>query len=84
MGMTSALKLRQIVANAEHVLAIELMSAAQGLEYRLPLKPARKVGAAVRKLRETIAPLGEDRVLSPELERLAAEIRAGSFDEWRG
>jgi histidine ammonia-lyase len=84
MGMTSALKLRQIVANAEHVLAIELMSAAQGLEYRLPLKPARKVGAAVRKLRETIAPLGEDRVLSPELERLAIEIRTGSFDEWRG
>ena len=34
MGMTAALKLRQIVENAEKVLAIELMSAAQGLEYR--------------------------------------------------
>jgi histidine ammonia-lyase len=83
MGMTSALKLRQIVENAEHVLAIEMMSAAQGLEYRLPLKPARAVGAAVRKLREVIAPLREDRVLSAEMERLATEVRAGRFDGWR-
>ena len=42
MGMTGALKLRQVVENAEHVLAIELMCAAQGLEYRLPLKPSRR------------------------------------------
>jgi histidine ammonia-lyase len=83
MGMTSALKLRQIAENAERVLAIELVSAAQGLEYRLPLKPARIVGTAVRKIREVVAPLGEDRVLSPEIEGLATAIRSGSFDGWR-
>ena len=38
MGMTSALKLRTIVDNAEHLLAIELLAAAEGLEYRRPLK----------------------------------------------
>ena len=43
MGMTAALKLKQIVDNAENVLAIELMTAAQGLEYRHPLKAARKL-----------------------------------------
>ncbi|MBT9332885.1 histidine ammonia-lyase [Paracidobacterium acidisoli] len=84
MGMTSALKLRQVVENAGHVLAIEMMAAAQGLEYRLPLRPAKEVGLAVGLLREQVAPLGEDRVLSPEIEGLAAKIRAGGFDRWRG
>jgi histidine ammonia-lyase len=84
MGMTAALKLRQIVENAEHALAIELMAAAQGLEYRLPLKPAREVGRAAAAVREVVAPLTEDRVLSGDIERLAGEIRAGRLDRWRG
>ncbi len=53
MGMTSALKLKRIVENAELVLAIEMMAAAQGLEYRAPLKPARQVARARVKVRET-------------------------------
>jgi histidine ammonia-lyase len=81
--MTAALKLRQIVQNAEYALAIELMAAAQGLEYRRPLKPAREVGRAAAAVRELVPPLEEDRVLSGEIERLAREIRAGRFDAWR-
>ena len=84
MGMTGALKLRQVVSNAEHVLAIELMCAAQGLEYRLPLKPSRQVGDAAAMVRETVAPLREDRVLSGEIAALAQNIREGKFDRWRG
>jgi histidine ammonia-lyase len=83
MGMTAALKLRQIVQNAEYVLAIELIAATQGLEYRLPLKPAREVGRASLAVREIVAPLIEDRVLSGDIERLARELRAGRFEEWR-
>jgi histidine ammonia-lyase len=82
MGMTSALKLKRIVENAELVLAIEMMSAAQGLEYRAPLKPARQVGRARVKVRELIARLDEDRVLSGDIEALAEAVRAGKFDEW--
>jgi histidine ammonia-lyase len=84
MGMTGALKLRQVVSNAEHVLAIELICAAQGLEYRLPLKPARHVGAAAEVVRRTIAPLKDDRVLSGDISQLAQKIREGQFDAWRG
>jgi histidine ammonia-lyase len=84
MGMTSALKLRQVVANAEYVLAMELMAAAQGLEYRLPLKPAREVERAAAAVRETVPQLKEDRVLAGEIEALAQEIRKGKFDCWRG
>ena len=40
MGMTGALKLRQIVENAERVVGIELMCAVQGVEFRRPLKPS--------------------------------------------
>jgi len=72
------------VQNAEHALAIELIAAAQGLEYRLPLKPARAVGRASAAVREIVAPLMEDRVLSGDIERLARELRAGKFDTWRG
>ena len=84
MGMTGALKLRQVVSNAEHVLAIELICAAQGLEYRLPLKPALEVEAAAGRVREIVPPLTEDRVLSNEIEELAREIRQRRFDRWRG
>ncbi|MGC2160539.1 MAG: histidine ammonia-lyase [Silvibacterium sp.] len=83
MGMTAALKLRQIVQNAEYALAIELIAAAQGLEYRLPLKPAREVGRAAAVVREVVAPLTEDRVLSGDIEGLAREIRGGGFDAFR-
>jgi histidine ammonia-lyase len=84
MGMTGALKLRQVVANAEYVLAMELMAAAQGLEYRLPLKPAREVERAAEVVRRIVPPLKEDRVLAGDIEALAASVRAGKFDEWRG
>jgi histidine ammonia-lyase len=84
MGMTAALKFRQVVENAEKLLAIELLCAAQGLEYRLPLKPARRVGEAMTALRQVVRPLGEDRVLSTDIEALAGAVRGGKFDAWRG
>ena len=84
MGMTAALKLRQVVENAEMVLGIELMTAAQALEFRLPLRAALEVEAARARVREFVAPLREDRVLGGDITKLAAAIRAGAFDEWLG
>jgi len=83
MGMTAALKFRQIVENAERMLAIELLCAAQGLEYRLPLKPARRVGEAVAVVRQHVRALADDRVLAPDIEALAGAVRQGWFDAWR-
>jgi histidine ammonia-lyase len=82
MGMTAALKLRQVVENAEMVLAIELMTAAQALEFRLPLLAAVRVEAARVRVREYVAPLREDRVLAGDIQKLSAAIRAGAFDDW--
>ena len=51
MGMTSATKLRRVVENAEFVLAIELLAAAQGLDYRKPLASSKRV----ERTRELVA-----------------------------
>jgi histidine ammonia-lyase len=77
MGMTGALKLRQITANLEHILAIEMMCAAQGLDYRLPLKPSPDVAAAHTKIRAAVTHLKEDRIPAPDIIAIATLIRSG-------
>jgi histidine ammonia-lyase len=80
MGMTAATKLRNIVANVEHVLAIELLCAAEGLEHRLPLRPGRGVSRAYGLVRSHVPALTGDRPLTADIERLAAALRRGEFD----
>jgi histidine ammonia-lyase len=80
MGMTAALKFRSIVTNAEQVLAVELLAAAEGLEYRAPLKPGLGVRRAYELVRAHAPRLTHDRALSSDIERLAAAIRQGEFD----
>jgi histidine ammonia-lyase len=82
MGMTAALKLRQVVTNAELVLAIELMAAAEGIEYRAPLRSSEPVERARALIRKYVPRVLADRSLSADIERLAAAIRDGSFDEF--
>ncbi len=80
MGMTSALKLRSIVELAENLLAIELLAAAEGLEYRRPLKAGRGVERAFAALRKIALPLTGDRALSDDIACVAQAIRRGDFD----
>ena len=82
MGMTSALKLRQIVENAEHVLAIELMTAAEGLEYRAPLRSSQTIENARRLIRSFVPRLTADRSLSRDIQSIGRAIRNGVFDEF--
>src|SRR5438094_4786817 len=80
MGMTSALKLRAIVDLAENLLAIELLTAAEGLEHRRPLKAGRGVERAFAAVRKIAPPLTKDRALSGDIARVAEAIRRGDFD----
>ena len=82
MGMTAALKLRQIVENGEAVAAIELLSASQALHYREPFEPGPELGRVLEAVRAIAPPMGDDRPLSPAIEAVAAAIRDGRFDEW--
>jgi histidine ammonia-lyase len=81
MGMTGALKFRTIVENAEHVVAIELLAAAEGIEHRRPLKAGAGVEEAFARLRAIAPALTEDRALSDAITRLAMAIREGKFDD---
>ncbi len=80
MGMTSALKLRSIVDLAENLFAIELLAAAEGVEYRRPLKAGRGVERAYDALRKVASSLKQDRALSGDIARVAEAIRRGDFD----
>jgi histidine ammonia-lyase len=82
MGMTGALKLRQIVEQVERVIAIELMCAAQALEFRRPLKTSPEMERAYTAVRLVVPRLEEDRVLGGDIESMAAALRAGAFNEW--
>jgi len=80
MGMTGALKLRQIVENVERIVAIELMCAAQAVEFRRPLQssaPLERVHAGVRAV---VPRLEQDRTLAPDIDALATAIRKGAFN----
>jgi histidine ammonia-lyase len=81
MGMTSALKLRSIVENAEHLLAIELLAAAEGLEFRRPLKGGAGVEQAYERVRNLSPMVEADRSMSSDIARVATAIREGVFDD---
>ena len=75
MGATSANKLMTILENAETVLAIEMLCAAQALDFRAPLKPGAGPQAAHRKARERFEFVRSDRVLAEELSSAVEMIR---------
>ena len=63
IGSISARKLEQVVANVRAALAIEILTAAAGLDQRLPLAPSPGVAAAHAAVRRLVPPLTEDRPL---------------------
>jgi histidine ammonia-lyase len=82
MGMTSALKLRQIIWNAERVISIELLAAAEGLDYRAPLRSSTRIERARKSIRSLVPRVTEDRPLAHDIEILAQAIQDGDFDEF--
>jgi histidine ammonia-lyase len=80
MGMTGAIKLREIVGLAERMVALELIAAAEGVEYRKPLKPGRGVHNAYEAVRQHVERLTHDRSMTTDIEGLAAAIRKADFD----
>jgi len=79
MGMTAATKLRAIVDVAEMATAIELMTAAQALEFRLPLRPGRGVKQAYDIIRAGISPTNSDRSMSADIELIVELIKEDRF-----
>ncbi|HZP62711.1 MAG TPA: histidine ammonia-lyase [Terriglobales bacterium] len=78
MGMTTAIKTRQIIENAWFILAIELMAAAQAFDFRFPVKPAPATQAVYEVIRSIVHKLEEDRPLFDDINRLAAAVKDGA------
>jgi len=79
MGLAAARKARRSVACLQRVLAIELMCAAQGIEFRRPLRSSEAIEAAHARIRLDVPKLEGDRVLGPDLEALTDLIRSGEL-----
>ena len=71
MGSVSARKLGLVVENTRNALAIEIMTAAAGLDQRAPLVPSTGVAAALAKVREHVAKMVADRPLYEDIAAVA-------------
>jgi histidine ammonia-lyase len=81
MGNAAGLKALQVVANAERVLAIELLAGAQAVELHAPLAPSPGVASARDFVRARSERLVADRSLSADIERLATAVRGGEVED---
>ncbi len=80
MGMWSALKLKKVVWNAAQVVAIELVCAAQAIEFHRPLKSGKGVEEGLAVLRRKVKASRGDEVLSGKLETARELVLSGAFD----
>ena len=69
MGANAATRLLRMIDNLQRILAIELMNAAQALEFRQPVKTSPKLQPVVAAFRERVKAFDEDRVMYTEIER---------------
>jgi histidine ammonia-lyase len=81
MATHAARRLLEMTDNAAHIVAIELLAAAQGIELRRPLESSPRLEDALGKVRRHAAFLTDDRPLAGEIRALAADVLNGAFAE---
>ncbi len=79
MGSIAAQKCWRILKNAQTVIAIEMMTAAQGIDFHAPLKCGKGTGSAYRTIRSFIPHLEEDRVLHDDIQKALELVRSGTI-----
>jgi histidine ammonia-lyase len=81
MGMTAAIKLKQVVDNTRNVLAIEAMAAAQALDFVAPLKTGKRGQKAYQAVRTVCPKMEKDRVMYPDFVNVAQLIASRRLAE---
>ncbi|WP_412555314.1 histidine ammonia-lyase [Shimia sp. MIT1388] len=81
MAAHGARRLIQMVTNLNRILGVELLCAAQGIEFRAPLVTSEPLQSVLQRLRQDVATLGADRYMAPDLEAAAALVAAGALTE---
>ena len=79
MGSIASRKCFQILKNVQKVISIELLTAAQGIEFLKPLKCGVGTDAAYRTIRKKIKPLGNDRVMHTDIDKISELVLNGSL-----
>jgi len=79
MGSISGRKLNQILGNLEKILAIELMYAAQAIEFRRPNKCSDIIELNHQIIREKVSKLEEDRLLKPDIDAMISLVKSQAF-----
>lgn len=82
MGSISAPKTLRVVENLEQILAIELLYAAQGLDFRRPLRSSPLLDYCHEQVRIRITHREEDRPFGPDLEEALSIVRSGQLISW--
>ena len=84
MAAHGARRLGRMNANLAGILGVELLCAAQGIEFRAPLRTSGPLRRVVARLRDEVRPLGPDRILSPDLDRATRLVARGALAEATG
>jgi histidine ammonia-lyase len=81
MGSIAARQARDILRNVERVVGLELLCAAQGLDFRVAtgLLPGEGVAEAHRRVREKVPHLASDREPGPDIEAALELVRSGAL-----
>jgi histidine ammonia-lyase len=79
MGTISARKCREVVNNAENVIAIELLCAAQALDLFTNMKPGEGTLAAYQAIRQAVSHLDKDRIISTDIAAVKQLMRSGKI-----
>ena len=79
MGWSAARKLRRSIDGLSRVLAIEVLTAARGIDMRRPLTPSPAIAAVIGQVRVKVAGPGPDRYLAPEITAAVDLVATGSL-----
>ena len=81
MGTPGVLKALRVLQNAQKVLAIEMLTAAQALEFHRPLRSGAGTQVLYDAVREAVPAWEKDRVFYPDLHRAINEVTSGNWLE---
>jgi histidine ammonia-lyase len=81
MAAFAARRLQAMISNTANILGIELLAAAQGIEFLRPLQSSSALEEALAALRRKVPAMAQDRYLAPDIEHATALVRNGTLSK---
>jgi histidine ammonia-lyase len=84
MATFAARRLLEMADNSAGIVAIELLAACQGVDFRSPLKSSPLLEEAKQVLRQEVSFYDQDRYFAPDIEKAKRMVRDGAYNEIAG